>query len=65
MLKLDNYHIFELVRQSKDGGGGLALGCLHELQPAWVLEGDDQVEALSVEIYLKNMKIRCCVAYNC
>ena len=65
MLKLDNYHIFELVRQSKDGGGGLALGCLHELQPAWVREGDDQVEALSVEIYLKNMKIRCCVVYNC
>ena len=47
---MDNYHIFELVRQSKDGGGGLALGCLQELQPAWVREGDDQVEALSVEI---------------
>ena len=37
-LKLGNYDIFELVRQSRDGGGGLALGCLKELQPAWVRE---------------------------
>ena len=64
-IKLANYDIFELVRESKDGGGGLALGCLKELQPAWVREGDDLVEALSVEIWLKNMKIRCCVAYGC
>ena len=27
-------------------------------------EGSDQVEALSVEIFLKNFKIRCCVAYG-
>ena len=64
-FKLDNYEIFELVRESRDGGGGLALGCLKELRPAWVREGDDQVEALSVDIYVKSMKIRCCVAYGC
>ena len=64
-LKIENYHIFELVRQSKDGGGGLALGCLKELQPVWMREGDDLVEALSVEISLKSLKIRCCVAYGC
>ena len=64
-IKLANYDIFELVRESKDGGGGLALGCLKELQPAWVREGDDLVEALSVEIWLKEIKIRCCVAYGC
>ena len=63
-LKLENYDVFELVRQSKDGGG-LALGCRKELQPAWVREGDDQVEALSVEISLKQFKVRCCVAYGC
>ena len=44
--------------------GGLALGCLKDLQPAWVREGNDQVEALSVDIFVKNMKIRCCVAYG-
>ena len=28
-------------------------------------EGDDSVEALSVEISLKDMTIRCCAAYGC
>ena len=65
MFNLENYYVFELVRQSRDGGGGLALGCLKDLQPVWVREGDDQVEALSVEINLKCLKIRCCIAYGC
>ena len=64
-LKLQNYIIYEFVRQNSDGGGGLALGCDKDLNPAWVREGDDQVEAISVEICLKNMKIRCCNAYGC
>ena len=64
-LKIENYDVFELVRKSRDGGGGLALGCMKELQAAWVREGDDQVEALSVDIFFKNLKIRCCVAYGC
>ena len=59
----NNYIIYELLRQGR-AGGGLALGCAKELQPAWVREGDDQVEALSVNIFLKNIKIRCCVAYG-
>ena len=64
-IKLDNnYTIFELVRKSK-AGGGLALGCDKSLHPVWVREGDDDVEALSVEISVKNMKIRCCAAYGC
>ena len=40
-LKLEKYQIFERLRKSQDGGGGLALGCLKELQPVWVREGDD------------------------
>ena len=28
-------------------------------------EGDDQLEALSINIFVKNMKIRCCVGYGC
>ena len=63
-LKLENYIIYEFVRQNGDGGGGLALGCDKDLNPAWVREGNDQVEAISVEICLKNMKIRCCNAYG-
>ena len=63
-FKLKNYVIYELVRKDRNGGG-LALGVAVELQPAWVREGDDGVEALSVIISLKNMEIRCCVAYGC
>ena len=44
-FKMDNFIIYELVRQSKNGGG-LALGVAKELNPAWVREGDDTVEAL-------------------
>ena len=63
-FKLENYEIFELVRQERDGGG-LAIGCLKELHPTWVREGNDTVEALSVDIFLKSFKIRCCAAYGC
>ena len=64
-LKIDNFHVYELVRENRDGGGGLALGVAKELNPVWVREGDNAVEALSVEISLKNLKIRCCAAYGC
>ena len=37
-LKLENYIIFELIRQTR-AGGGLALGCAKELQPVWLREG--------------------------
>ena len=43
----------------------MALGCDQDLNPVWVKEGDDNVEALSVEIFVKKMKIRCCIAYGC
>ena len=64
-LKIENFFIFERVRETKDGGGGLALGVAKDLKPVWVREGNDSVEALSVEITVKNMNIRCCVAYGC
>ena len=65
-IKLDsnNYTIFERVRKSGDGGGGVALGCDKQLHPVWVREGEDNIEALSVEISVQAMKIRCCVAYG-
>ena len=63
-FKIDGYSIFEMVRKSKDGGGGLALGCDQKLHPVWVREGGEVAEALSVEISVKEMKIRCCVGYG-
>ena len=64
-LKLgDEYIVYEQVRKGEKGGGGLALCCLKELNPCLVSEGKDCVEAISVDIYLNNMKIRCCTAYG-
>ena len=63
-FKIDNYDIFELTRSDREGGG-LALGCLKSLNPVWVREGDDRVEAISVDIFIKDLKIRCCAAYGC
>ena len=63
-LKFDDYIVFEKVRQNRDGGGGLALGALKELHPVWMREGDKQVETLSINISIQNLKIRCCVAYG-
>ena len=48
----------------ENGGGGVALGCISELKPVWVREGEGEVEALSVHIFVQKMKIRCCVAYG-
>ena len=59
----NDFYIYELIRQDKKGGG-LALGCLKDLNPTLVREGNDEVEALTVEIFLKDIKIRCCVAYG-
>ena len=64
-IKIENYDIFENVRKNRDGGGGLALGCLKELQGVLVRTGEEKVEALSVDIFFKHQKIRCCVAYGC
>jgi hypothetical protein len=63
-LKIKNYIIFEKLRNNRDGGG-IAFGCIPELTPVFVREGEDPVEALSVQIYVKKLKIRCCVAYGC
>ena len=40
------------------------MGCIKDLNPIWVREGEGDLEALSVEISVRNMKIRCCVAYG-
>ena len=64
-LKCENYIVFENIRENRDGGGGVAIGALKELNPVWVKEGNGQVETLSINIFVKKLKIRCCVAYGC
>ena len=62
-IRLENYLIFEKIRQNRSGGG-IALGCIKDLNPVLVREGEGDIETLSVEITVKNMKIRCCVGYG-
>ena len=63
-LKLNGFRVFEQVRTKQDGGGGLALGCSIKLSPVLTRCGGDQVEALSVNIKLQQIKIWCCNAYG-
>ena len=63
-LKLDEYIIYEKLRKKEKAGGGLALGCHKDLNPCWVSEGNENVEVLSIDIFLKNIRIRCCAAYG-
>ena len=48
-IKLDNYVVFERVRKSRDGGGGVALGCDKQLHPVWVREGEEDVDESFLE----------------
>ena len=64
-IKIENYVIFEKLRNINENGGGLALGCIQELKPVWVRESSEPIEALSIDIFVKNLKIRCCVSYGC
>ena len=40
------------------------IGCIKDLHPALVREGKDDIEAISIEIFLTKIRIRCVVAYG-
>ena len=63
-IKLDEYIVYEHLRKKEKAGGGLALGCLKDLNPCLVSEGGENVEVISIDIFLKSIKIRCCAAYG-
>ena len=55
-IKIDDYVIFEKIRKKKENGGGIAIGCKEALKPVWVREGHDNVETLSIDICVKNLR---------
>ena len=63
-FKIENFLIFELVRESRDGGGGLAIGCIKDLKPVLARKGNDDIEALTIDISLQKLKIKCVVGYG-
>ena len=60
---LNKFTIFELVRK-KSNGGGLCIGVLKDLQPCWISSGNDEIEYLTVEVWVANLSIRIITAYG-
>ena len=58
-----NYHIYELVRKDR-AGGGIAIGVEKSLDPVWINEGKEGVELLTVEISLSGFQVRCICGYG-
>ena len=63
-----NYTFYELHRsktaEKGEKGGGLALGVLNSLDPSWISEGDDDIEAITVEIWVNSFPIRLVCGYG-
>ena len=62
------YTWYELIRTSNaskgEKGGSIAIGLLNVLQPSWISEGDDEAEAITVEIWVKGFPIRLVCGYG-
>ena len=63
-LKVKGFRVFEHIRTSQNGGGGLAMGCSTNLSPVLTRHGGDEAEALTVNIKIQKMNILCCTAYG-
>ena len=63
-FKLPGFRVFEHVRSSQDGGGGIALGCSTKLFPVLTRNGGDEAEAITVSLKLGKMKVSCTTAYG-
>ena len=61
-IKQGGYQIYELVRSSKLGGG-LAIGAVDEIEPAFISEGNDTTEILVIEVRINGMQVRCINGY--
>ena len=62
-MKLDGFYTYEHLRTNK-GCGGVALSALKELNPAFVCDGGEEVEAIKVDIHLSNMSVSVTSAYG-
>ena len=63
-----SYSWYELARteSAEKGarGGGLAIGVLNDLEPSWINEGDNEAEALTIEIWIGGFPIRLICGYG-
>ena len=57
-LKMDNFIIYEKVRNMREGGG-VAIGAKKDLNPVLTAEGHDEIEAISIDIHPSKIIISC------
>ena len=62
-LRFEGFITYEHTRTEKDGGG-VSISVLKDLNPAFVVDGGEAVEALTVNIHLKQITISCNTAYG-
>ena len=62
-LKFDGFITYEHTRCNQEGGG-ISLSALKDLNPAFVRDGGEDVEALTVNINLKQITISCNTGYG-
>ena len=62
-LKMDDFVIYERIRTNKEGGG-VAIGAKKDLNPVLIAEGEENVEAISIDINLAKIVISCTSAYG-
>ena len=56
-IKLDQYEVFEQIREKSEGGG--ILTAVHQsLEPVCISEGDDGEEIMTVEATVKGSRVR-------
>ena len=62
-LKMENFIVYERLRDKTDGGG-VAIAAISELNPTLISQGEDDVEAITIEVHAKNATILCTSAYG-
>ena len=62
-LKMKDFIIYEKVRELKEGGG-VAIAAKTNLNPVLTAEGEDDVEAISIDIHPSKIIISCTSAYG-
>ena len=58
-----DFQVYYLNRQNRQGGG-LAVGIENNIESTLIREGDDNIEALSIQIILKQLPVRIIVGYG-
>ena len=62
-IKIKNYDTFELIRNSKEGGG-LAISTHHSLEAVLVSEGNIDAETLTVQANVAGFPVRFITGYS-